>query len=139
MKRLVMGHDMQVAEWAFNTFNMPPCNYDLAVGIVEDDRLVGAALWHAYNGSDVELSYYGPHTMTLGVAKALARVAVGYFGVSRVTARTSKKNKVMTRGIKGLGFEYEGIRHVAYSNGDDAVMYGLYGKNLARLAGRTLQ
>ena len=44
----------------------------------------------------------------------------------------------MTKGIKKVGFEYEGIRHAAYGN-RDAVMYGLWGKNLARLAGKTLQ
>lgn len=138
MKHIVYGHDTDVAGWAFNTFHMPPCNYDMAVGIVENGQLIGAALWHAYNGCDVELSYYGPHSLTLGVAKGLARIAVNHFGVSRVTARTTKGNKTMTRGIKGLGFEYEGIRHLGY-NGQDAVMFGLWGKNLARLAGKTLQ
>ena len=138
MKNLLLNYDDQVAQWAFNTFNYAPTKYDMAIGIVENDRIVGAALYHAWNGPDVEISYYGPQTMTLGIIKALARVAVNHLGVSRITARTAKSNKAITRGIKGLGFEYEGIRHNAYG-GADAVMYGLYGRNLARLAGRTLQ
>jgi len=136
MKSLIIGQDEDVANWAFASFNMVPCRYDSAVGIVDDGKLVGAALWHAYSGHDIELSYYGP--MTIGVARALAKMAVDFFGVSRVTARTAYGNKMMTKGIKKVGFEYEGIRHCAYGN-KDAVMFGLWGKNLARLAGKTLQ
>jgi RimJ/RimL family protein N-acetyltransferase len=107
------------------------------LGIANEDGLVGACLFHAHNGPDVELSYYGPNTLTLSIVKRIAKIAVEYLGVSRITARTSRSNKMMTRGIKKIGFEYEGIRKCGYGN-QDAVMYGLYGKNLARLAGKAL-
>jgi RimJ/RimL family protein N-acetyltransferase len=136
MKNLLFHHDAQVAEWAFDKFNFQPTRYDLALGIMDDGVIVGAAIWHAYNGCDIELSYYGP--VDLGIARKLARVAVGHLGVSRVTARTARNNKKITRGIRKIGFEYEGIRK--YGHGDqDSVMYGLYGKKLARLAGRMMQ
>ena len=138
MKNLLLGYDDQVANWAFNNFGYERSRYDLAVGIIDDGSIVGAALFHSYNGPDVEISYYGPKTMTLGIARACAKMAMDYWGVSRVTARTSRKNKMMTRGIKKIGFEYEGICHKGYGD-EDAVMYGLYGKNLARLAGKTMQ
>ena len=99
--------------------------------------IVGSIMWHAYRGHDIEISYYGPKTMTLGIARECARVAVDHFGVSRVSARTSRANKSMTRGVKKIGFEYEGIIHHGYGE-KDAVMYGLYGKNLARLAGKEM-
>lgn len=134
---LVFDIDDRVAEWAWETFKMTPVRYDMAVGVIRDNTLVGAVMFHAYSGPDIELSYYGPHTMTLGLARAMARVAVDYFGVSRVTARTSRKNKTMTRGIKKIGFQYEGIRKHGYG-AEDAVMFGLYGKNLARLAGKAV-
>ena len=85
MHQLIIGQDEDVAAWAFVTYSMALCRYDAAVGIVDDGRLVGAALWHAYSGHDIELSYYGP--MTRGIAKSLAKMAIDYFGVSRVTAR----------------------------------------------------
>ena len=44
---------------------------------------------------------------------------------------------MMTRGIKKIGFEYEGIAHNGYGD-EDAIMYGLYGHKLARLAGKTV-
>lgn len=137
MSYLVIGRDIEVAAWAFKTFGFHPTQYCMAVGIAGDHGLVAACLFHAHNGPDVELSYYGPNTLTLSIVKRLAKIAVEYLGVSRITARTSRANKVMTRGIKKIGFEYEGIRKCGYGN-QDAVMYGLYGKNLARLAGKAL-
>lgn len=137
MKTFIFGHDAEIAQWAFSTFNMRPSHYEMAIGILTDGKLVGAVLWQAFSGHDIEISYYGPRTMTLGIARTCARIAIDHFGVSRVTARTSRKNKTMTRGIKKIGFEYEGVRRHAYGD-QDAIMYGLYGKNLARLAGKAL-
>ena len=39
----------------------------------------------------------------------------------------------MKKGIKKIGFEFEGVRHNGYGK-YDALMYGLYGANLAKLA-----
>lgn len=134
----VIGHDVEVANWAFSTFHFHPTQFCMAVGITAPNKgLVAACLFHAHSGPDVELSYYGPGTLTLPIVKGIAKIAVEYLGVSRITARTTKSNKTITRGIKKIGFEYEGIRKCGYGD-RDAVMYGLYGKNLARLAGKAL-
>jgi RimJ/RimL family protein N-acetyltransferase len=69
--------------------------------------------------------------------KGIAKIATECLGVSRITARTSRSNKTMTRGIRKVGFQYEGVRKCGYGN-QDAIMYGLYGKNLAKLAGKAL-
>lgn len=134
----LIGHDVEVATWAFKTFGMTPTEFCMAIGVVDPKKgLVAACLFHAHSGPDVELSYYGPNTLTLDLVKALARVAVDVLGVSRITARTSRQNKTVTRGIKGIGFEFEGIRRCGYGD-QDAVMYGIYGKKLARLAGKEM-
>lgn len=137
MKTFCIGRDEEIATWAFDTFRFFPTHYVMAVGILDNGKLTGAALFHAHNGPDVEISYYGPNTLTLDVVKGLAKIAVDHLGVSRITARTSRSNKAMTRGIMGLGFKFEGIRHCGYGD-QDAVMYGLYGKNLARLSGKAM-
>ena len=137
MKKLLYGYDEQVAAWTSNNFHVMPGKYEMAVGIVEGNNIVGSVIWNAYRGHDIEISYYGPKTMTLGIARECAKVAVDHFGVSRVTARTIRSNKAMTRGVKKIGFEYEGIIH-AGGKAHDEVLYGLYGKNLARLAGKEL-
>ena len=134
----VIGHDIAVANWTFTTFGMAPTQFCMAIGIANPKGdLVASCLFHAHSGPDVELSYYGPNTLTLDLVKGIAKIAVEYLGVSRITARTSRSNKTVTRGIKGIGFAFEGIRKCGYGD-EDAVMYGLYGKNLARLAGKEL-
>jgi RimJ/RimL family protein N-acetyltransferase len=137
MKTFLLGRDVEVAAWAFKTFNFYPTQYCMAIGIMEDGLLVAACMFHAHNGPDVELSYYGPKTLTLGLVKGLAKIAVEHLGVSRVTARTSRSNKTMTRGIRKVGFQYEGVRKCGYGD-QDAIMYGIYGHNLAKLAGRAM-
>lgn len=137
MRTFLLGHDQAVAQWAFDTFQFHPTQFCMAVGILDGRALVGACLFHAHNGPDVEISYYGPDTMTLDIAKGLARIAVEELGVSRVTARTSRSNKMMKRGLPKVGFTFEGVRHCGYGD-QDALMYGLYGENFAKLAGKAL-
>ena len=137
MKHLIYGCDDKIAEWTAATFGLPQGKYEMAIGIIDEGNLVGSIMWHAYRGHDIEISYFGPQTMTLGIARQCARIAVDHFGVSRVTARAMKSNKTMTNGVKKIGFEYEGIIH-AGGKAQDEVLYGLYGKNLARLAGKEL-
>lgn len=137
MKQLLYGFDDKVASWTADTFSVRTGKYEMAIGIVEDGAIVGSIMWHAFRGHDIEISYFGPQTMTLGIARQCARIATDYFGVSRVTARAAKSNKTMTRGVRKIGFEYEGIAHCGNGT-EDVVMYGLYGKNLARLAGKEL-
>jgi hypothetical protein len=132
----VIGHDREVAEWAFQTFNFMPTQFCMAIGIANKDGLIAACLFHAHNGPDVELSYYGPNSLTLDIVKGIARIAVEYLGVSRITARTSRTNK-LRKSIHKIGFAFEGVRKCGYGD-QDALMYGLYGKNLAKLAGKAL-
>lgn len=134
----MLGNDEWIATWTRNRFGYSPGNYDMAIGVIDDGELIGSVLVHNYNGCDLEVSYYGPKTMDLGVLRKLGKVFIDTLGVSRITARTARNNKAMTRGIKKLGFEYEGIRKHGYGK-YDAVMYGLYGKKLMRLAGKEMQ
>jgi len=135
--QFILGHDVEVAHWAFSTFNFAPTAFCMAVGIAEKGNgLVAACLFHAHNGPDVELSYYGPGTLTLETVRGIAKIAVEHLGVSRITARTARNNK-LRKNIHKIGFEFEGVRRCGYGE-HDALMYGLYGKNLARLAGKAL-
>lgn len=138
MKVLATGNDELVSAWTLAQFGVRNFNSDMALGIFNGPQMVGSVFFHAYNGFDIEISYFGPGTMTRGLWKQICAVALDHFGVSRITARTPITNKQMKRGILKLGFIYEGIRHSAYGS-VDAVMYGLYGRNLARLAGRAMQ
>ncbi len=138
MKYLVCGNDALIQQWVLDTFGIICTKIDLAVAVIEDKAIVAAAFFQAHNGPDVELSYYGPNTMTLDVVKGLAKIAVDHLGVSRVTARTAKSNKKAAHGFRKIGFVYEGVRHHGYGE-QDAVMYGLFGAKLAKLAGKEMQ
>jgi hypothetical protein len=134
---LVVGHDLAVATWAFSTFRFQPTQFCMAIGFATEDRgLVSACLFHAHNGPDVELSYYGEGTVTLPIVRRLARIAVDQLGVSRITVRTARNNP-LRKNIHKIGFRFEGVRHCGYGD-QDALMFGLFGKNLARLAGKAL-
>ncbi len=139
-KILATGNDKLVEEWAFVNFGIVPLGCNLAVGIMDGPQIVAAAFFHAHNGPDVEISYYGPRTMTLDVVKGLARIAVEHLGVSRVTARTASTpdHKRIRRGFAKIGFEYEGTRRCGYGS-KDAIMFGLYGRKFARLTGKVMQ
>lgn len=138
MKVLVTGNDQLVIDWTLHAFGVLCTKVDLACGIAEEGRLVGACFFQAYNGPDIELSYYGPNTLTLDIVKQLAKIAVDHFAVSRITVRTQKSNKILKKSIHKLGFVFEGVRHHGFGD-EDAVMYGLFGEKLAHLAGRTMQ
>lgn len=139
-KILATGNNRDIEEMAFAKFGIAPLGCNLAVAVLENGQMVAAAFFHAHNGPDVEISYYGPRTMTLDVVRGLAKIAVEHLGVSRVTARAAATpdHKRIRKGFTKIGFEYEGTRKCGYGN-KDAIMYGLYGRKLARLAGRTMQ
>jgi RimJ/RimL family protein N-acetyltransferase len=138
MKILATGNDQVVINWTMERFGVYCTKVDMAIAIIEDSEIVGSCFFQAHNGPDIELSYYGPNTLSLPLVKQIAKITTDHFGVSRITVRTMKSNKKLTRGIHKLGFVFEGIRHQGYGN-TDAVMYGLFGKNLARLAGKVVQ
>lgn len=138
MKILVTGNDQWVIDWTYHEFGVLCTKVDLACGIVEEGRLIGSCFFQAWNGPDVELSYYGPNTLTADIVKQIAKIAVDHLGVSRITVRTQKTNKVLKKSIHKIGFVFEGVRHCGFGD-EDAMMYGLYGEKLARLAGKVMQ
>lgn len=120
MRGLVIDRDEVVAKWAYTEYNLHEMPVDRAVGIIDGrGYLVGAALFHNFNGANVELSYYGPNTLTSNIARALARIAVGIFNVARLTVVTSKRNKRLIRGLLKLGFRLEGTQRCFYGHDDN--------------------
>lgn len=119
MRGLLFGQDAQIVAWAFATFNFKPMPVDLAIGIIEPDGSPkGAILFHNFNGNDAHLSYYGPHTMTPGIIRAIARAALA-LGCRRVTVTTAKSNKRFVKAILRLGFTHECARHCFYGPRND--------------------
>jgi RimJ/RimL family protein N-acetyltransferase len=133
----LINQDQHVANWCWQAFRLHPYHVNCAIGILNEHReLCGAALFHWYNGSNIELSYYGASTATLGIGRFLARIALYSFSASRVTIHTDTWNKTVIKGMKKLGFEHECIVKGFYGENRDAVQMVLHRDGLIRIAGK---
>src|SRR5271170_6237073 len=115
---VLIGSDDQVAQHFLLPRGQTFFKFDRAVGLIKDGKLVGTVLFHGWNGANVEISYYGVHTMTAGIIRFLARFAINEFKPSRLTAITSKRNKRFIRSLQRLGFKLEGAQRCYYGADD---------------------
>lgn len=113
-KGLLIDADAFVTAWAFNTTKRVPMKVDRAIGIIEDNQLVGAALFTSYNMFNAELSYYGKNTFTVGIVRALARIALYELRLARCTVIVPKRPAYLLKKLPKFGFRYEGVQHRFY-------------------------
>jgi RimJ/RimL family protein N-acetyltransferase len=115
---LLLHNDHQVAEYLFQNHVIPRMQYDVAIGILTDGVLSGGILLQSWNGFNVELSYYGQGSLTPGIIRCLARILISGLNPSRVTVTVRRKNRVLMRGLRKLGFAVEGTQRRYYGNED---------------------
>lgn len=116
---LLFGCDELVAKWLFDIYSWPDLKYNKAIGLLDPQgKLVGGVFYHNWNGSNVEVAYYGKGTMTPGIVRALAKYAITEFDASRLTAVTCKKNRSLIKGLMKIGFKLEGIQRCYYGKKD---------------------
>lgn len=125
---LVTGYDdvtAQVVGTGLDTVIHPPF---VALGIVQDGRIVGGYVLNDYNGANVELTAYAPGLMRLGHMRFLAQYIFGQLGCRRISARTHRKNKITLKTLDRSGFKYEATLRGFYPTGD-AVLFSLMREN----------
>lgn len=116
---LLIGKDELVAAWAFAKWGLHPTKIDRGLGIVAKDGTIrGAILLQNFNGVNIELSYYGPRTLSMGIVRSIARLIVLEFNAARVTVVTSKKNRRLMRSLQRFGFRLEGAQRRYYGHKD---------------------
>lgn len=115
---LLFDCDVAVADWLFRTYNQPQFKYDRALGLMEDGNIIGAVMFHNWNGANVEVSYYGKNTMRVGVIRMIARFIIHVFDPSRLTVMTSKRNRHYIRSLQKFGFKLEGTQKRYYGKRD---------------------
>ena len=119
MTSLLFNHDNFVALEFFQRMNWHPVTYDRAIGVINNKQeLVGTIFFHNWNGSNVELSYYARHTLSVGVVRELARFTVETFNPARLTVTTSKKNKRLISSLNKFGFRLEGSQRCWFGHRD---------------------
>ena len=136
--RLLFGHDKVVADWASKKFGYSLRNWHVAVGIIDSSgALVGAASFHDFNESNIELCFYGPRSLTKPIVRDLMRFVFTTLGVNRVTAKTPRGNKIVIRGLPKLGFRMEGVmrRYYGRTKRYDAIVFGLLKNDAERYMG----
>lgn len=115
---LLLNHDAAVADYLFRNHVKPRMQYDMAIGILRDGKLVGGVLLQSWNGFNVELSYYGYRTVTHNILRCLARIILGTLNPSRITVTVNRKNRAVCRGMRKLGLVLEGTQRRFYGDKD---------------------
>lgn len=135
---LLLNSDVVVAEYLFQQHVKPRMRYDSAIGILTDGMLVGGVLLQSWNGFNVELSYYGRGTLTHGIIRCLARILIVGMNPSRVTVTVNRKNRVLMRGVRKLGFILEGTQRRFYGDQDinrnTGVRFVMFREQIEKLA-----
>ena len=136
---LLFDCDAHVAKFLFEANNAPQFKYDRALGLIDaQGQLVGGVLFQNWNGYNVEMSYYGPNTMTLGVIRTLWRFAIYTFDPVRLTVSTSKRNRQFMRGLQKLGFRVEGAMRCFYGkrdcNRNTAIRFVMFRERMEQIA-----
>lgn len=138
--RLLIGQDQAIAAWAKDKYAAGLAPWVWAVGVVNRaGDLVAAATFHDFNGSNVELCYWGPWSLTRTIAGGIAEFCFYGLGVQRVTCRTPRGNKIVAKHLHKLGFRYEGLlrRYYGPAKSQDALMFGMTAADAERLLRRS--
>jgi RimJ/RimL family protein N-acetyltransferase len=134
--RLLFGQDNEVGRYVGEKLWLSIHPPFVAIGIVSDDgKALGGFVYNNYNGSNLEISYYGPGTLTRPI------ISAAFWGypfndadVLRLTATTRRSNKLVCQLLPRLGFIYEGTlrNYFGPEKGDDGIVYRLSRRDAER-------
>lgn len=142
MLRYVFNQDRGVADWVGRKADVSFIEVHATVGLInEEGILVGGAVLHNRSRFDLELSYYGPGTLSAGLLKLLAWMAFERAGVDRVTIKTRRGNVRMRKALPHLGCHLEGIQENLYGPGksNDALLFRMKRKDATRWLRHSIQ
>ncbi len=139
MRGLLFDCDIQVAQWAFHAYKLQPIMIDRAIGILDDEKnIVGAVLFHYYNGVNVHLSYYGKGTLTPGIVRAIARFGLHELRLARCTLVVPKRPRHILKKLLRMGCFVEGVQRRYFgavdSPGNAGVRLVLFREKIEQLA-----
>lgn len=104
------------------------------IGVLDDyDELAGVAALHNWTKHDIEVTYYGPGYLSIGLVRFIARAVVDA-GCERCTLRVPRRNKRVLRALPKLGFTHEGIqrRLCGPLKADDGILFGMLRSEASR-------
>ncbi|MFA6984629.1 MAG: GNAT family protein [Arenimonas sp.] len=127
--QLVFGQDELVADWVgvnLGTEILPP--YTAIGGTIDGRSLVLGAVFSQWNGSNLEITLYGPGALKRGPLRAFYHYAFIQLNATRVSANVKRANKRMLKAMTRLGFEFEGTSKRFYgpTKQDDALRFAMF-------------
>jgi RimJ/RimL family protein N-acetyltransferase len=125
---LLFNNDQTVADWMSKKWGKPVQGWYFAVGILNNEGLLkGGMSFHNFNGSNIEMCYYGPNTFSRDISSGLANFLFEYLKVNRLTVSVPRKNKILLRHLPKFGFKVEGVLKHFYGpyKKDDAIIFGM--------------
>ncbi len=125
---LMFNQDQAVADWVSKKWGKPLQSWYYAVGILNKEGVLrGAATFHNFNGNNIELCYYGPKTISKDVVFGLCRFIFDHLKATRLTISVPRKNKILTKSVRKMGFKVEGVLRHFYGpyNRDEAIIFGV--------------
>lgn len=125
----MFGCDEHVAKYVSDNLGLPISPPYTAIGATQDGAsLCAGAVFNDFNGSNVEITLYGPGCLKRGPISGIYHYMFEQLGVNRATAKTRRSNKTMQRLLPRLGFKFEGIsaRYFGPSKADDAIRFVLF-------------
>lgn len=127
--RLVFGQDELVAQYVFGHLGIALVPPYTAIGGTRDGKtLCIGVVFNQYNGSNIEITLYGPGSLTRGAIRGVYHYVFEQLGVGRVSAKTKRSNNNMQRLLPRFGFKFEGIseRYFGPQKADDAIRFVLF-------------
>lgn len=124
--RVLLYADDLVARWMADQTGQEIIPPYTAFGVLAPNgQFCGAMIFNDLNEGSVEVSLYAPGRISRGLLRIAAQYAFEQNGCRRITARTRASNLRVRRFIERVGFRQEGVLRSYYSDGDDAILFGM--------------
>jgi hypothetical protein len=124
--RLLLYADAAVGSWMAGKLGqtfLPPYT---AIGILGwNGQLVGGMLFNQYAEGDVEVTCFAPGRLGRGPLKAGCAYVFQTLGCNRMSARTRASSLAVQVVLRKIGFQQEGVLRQYYSDGEDAILFGM--------------
>ena len=131
----IFGQEDRVLPWVGERIGYEFAKPAFTIGFLRGGDLVAGIVFNGYTGPNVDVSFAGHGELSVRAIRVGMTFAFRDLGVLRMTARTRRGNKALTRGLPKIGFRYEGVMRNYYGphRKDDAVQFGLLAQDAARL------
>lgn len=129
----VAGSDEFLIAWTADQLGTDPnlLMPGRATGVVLDDRLVGACVWHDYRvlerGAAMQGSFasVSPRWITRRVLGEMFAYPFAQLGVTRLWGIAARSNKKARSFNERLGFRFESMARRAWDGEEDAAIYSM--------------